>query len=640
MDEKKEPPKKNDITIDEADDTPEKLVTSHGTRNVGGGEDFWDLGSPSERKYEKPSFSPDSLSVTDVSVDVSATDVSVDVSVTDVSVNTAGGETIPKKNDAYYPSQTMNPFTSIPPKNYVTHSYKRPRPAQRTVPADEIKRREPEKPAVYEKNGALISKITVDGWSGENDFYTRFALDAEKSHTASPKTSPDTPMRPAQFFSLVPQYSHMSGQQTEYYRRLRDKWRAGEYPDCDSAYIMLYIFELLNLSSVTKDYVLSSLSSVWIGYRGRLARLDSYLCEWTADYCMINDMPFPDAMRPYLSEIAAKAHFKEYYFDYLLSHTDFESAAHALIYCFSDYVYSSSKYYGENREQYEKYIPQAVSAVLKRGTEKKFGIFALEKKYKIVIDTFLGCAVSSAKKKKLTVEFRSFLRGIETREYVTALVKYSENTLRKCLGIKAKLGVKELDGETIAAVNEFFTPLLPEDKAHMPPEEKYMPRDYLKNYEAESSGFDLETAAQIERASWTNTARLTAEDECTAYENSCENSFDDDLGDASSDASFVEGQISADDVIAGDVVTDDVITNDVIVNDSSDLTSPDTDFIRAGVAAALDGRFRRWAKESGVYEGEAQDVINTYFLEITGDIILEDFTLIEDYREDVEEWMK
>ena len=64
------------------------------------------------------------------------------------------------------------------------------------------------------------------------------------------------------------------------------------------------------------------------------------------------------------------------------------------------------------------------------------------------------------------------------------------------------------------------------------------------------------------------------------------------------------------------------------------------DFMRSAVMAALDGRFREWAKESGYYEGEAQDRVNTYFLDIIGDVILEDFTFIEDYREDIEEWMK
>lgn len=632
-------------------------------REVRGGDDFWDLGSPSPKTYEKPSFTKEALSVTDVRddavTDTSVNDSSVnDSSTADSSANdikSAGGEKIPQRTQ--YPSQTMNPFTSLPPK-YVTRSYKRPtQHARQSVNSEpsktEIQKSESEKPVVYEKNGALISKITVDCWSGENNFYTRFALDAERSHTAAPRTSPDTPMVPAQFFSLVPQYSHMSGKQTEYYRRLRDKWRAGEYPECDSAYIMLYIFELLNLTSVTNEYVLSALSSIWIGYRERMARLDSYLCEWTADYCMINDLPLPDAMRPYISAISANSHFKEYYFDYLLSHGEFDDAAHALIYCFSDYVYSSSKYYGENSVQYEKYIPSAVSAVLKEGLERGFGIFACEKKYKIVIDTFLGCAISSAKKKKLTVEFRSFLRGIETREYVTALVKYSENMLRKCLGIKAKLGVKELDSDTISIVNAFFTPMLPEEKIHLSPEEKYMPRDYLKNYEAETSGFDPEAAAEIERASWANTVRLTADEDNDVAQNRTSDEIRSSPDELQPFADYVDGEISSGDLSHGDISASDIVSDestadgivkDVNVNVSVNASASDDgeniDFIRAGAAAALEGRFRRWARDSGVYEGEAQDRINTYFIEIIGDIILDSFTLIEDYREDVEKWMK
>lgn len=65
--------------------------------------------------------------------------------------------------------------------------------------------------------------------------------------------------------------------------------------------------------------------------------------------------------------------------------------------------------------------------------------------------------------------------------------------------------------------------------------------------------------------------------------------------------------------------------------------------IRAGLRAALDGKFRAWCRENGLYEGEIADRINTVFLGEIGDVVLEDggsgFTLIEDYREDVEQWL-
>ena len=603
--------------------TEDKVVRAKDRREEHGGDDFWDLGSPKERKYERPNLSESSLTPADVSSD------------NENDNTTRMGEKIPPRVIEHiapqerYSSQTMNPFTSLKPQ-YRTSSYKR-KPPVRQAPQP-IQKPPVEPPKVYEKHGALISKITVESWSGEMDFYTRFALDAEKSHLAKPQR-PNEELKPAQFYSLVPQYSHMTGAQTEYYRRLREFWRHGKHPDCDSAYVMLYIFELLNLGSVDKSEIARALTSVWLGYRERMPRLDSYMCEWLEDFCMINDLPLPDEIFTHISEIAAKAHFKEYYFDAMLSEENrLNLAASALIDCYSDYVFSASKYYGENREKYEKYIPLAVSAVLDEGLKQKRGIFACDKSYKVVVDTFIGCAVSSDKKKRVKIEFTSFLRGIETREYVTALVKYSENVLRRSLGIKAKLGVKSLDEWTTAIVDSFFAPLMPREKVKKPADEMYMPDGYLKNYEAETSGFDFDTAAEIERLSWANTARLTAsEDEESAVES----------GEAAEESEVsLDGEISSDiyDTAVGDN-TDNKEENSPETEENKEETT-DGDFMRSAVSAALEGRFREWAKESGYYEGEAQDRVNTYFLDIIGDVILEDFTFIEDYREDIEEWMK
>lgn len=606
--------------------TEDKVVRAKDRREEHGSDDFWDLGSPKERKYERPNLSESSLTPADVSSDNENDNA------------TRMGEKIPPREN--YPSQTMNPFTSLKPQ-YRTSSYKR-KPPVRQAPQP-MQKPPVEPPKVYEKHGALISKITVESWSGEMDFYTRFALDAEKSHLAKPQR-PNEELKPAQFYSLVPQYSHMTGAQTEYYRRLREFWRHGKHPDCDSAYVMLYIFELLNLGSVDKSEIARALTSVWLGYRERMPRLDSYMCEWLEDFCMINDLPLPDEIFSHISEIAAKAHFKEYYFDAMLSdalatqNLDTRTlAASALIDCYSDYVFSASKYYGENREKYDRYIPLAVSAVLDEGLKQKRGIFACDKSYKVVVDTFIGCAVSSDKKKRVKIEFTSFLRGIETREYVTALVKYSENVLRRSLGIKAKLGVKSLDEWTTAIVDSFFAPLMPREKVKKPADEMYMPDGYLKNYEAETSGFDFDTAAEIERLSWANTARLTAsEDEEKPAES----------GEAAEESEVsLDGEISSDiyDTAVGDN-TDNKEENPQEEESPTDAgngdNGADMDFMRSAAMAALEGRFREWAKESGYYEGEAQDRVNTYFLDIIGDVILEDFTFIEDYREDIEEWMK
>ena len=173
-----------------------------------------------------------------------------------------------------------------------------------------------------------------------------------------------------------------------------------------------------------------------------------------------------------------------------------------------------------------------------------------------------------------------------------------------------------------------------------------MPEGYLKNYEAESSGFDFSAAAEIERLSWENTQRLTSADgtqygqenvnETTAFD---ESHSEEPL----SECGFVEGEISSDNFAE---MLERVEESEV----KAEHTEPEKEAaafvgdsgeeLKPAVQAAIDGEFKKWARENGYYEGELQDRINNLFLDVIGDVILENFTLIEDYREDVEEWMK
>ena len=606
-------------------------------------EDYWSLGKIKPRSYEKPSFSPASLSLDKVeqTEDESATGVE----------KQHESEKIPERSalnscGKTYVSQTMNPFTTPHElkQHVVTGSYKNHRAKgysqqhSASKPAEKSARVRHED-ITYEPNGVLIHKITVKDWISDTDFYSRFASDAAASHSAKPNIPPENAASPVSFYSYVPQYSHMTNSQVQFYRWVRENIRLGRYPDCDSAYIMLYIYEIINLEGIIEPKEGASLLvSVWKGYRERYPRLDGYLCEWLADYCMIHTIPLPQEIVPLLSEIVPKAQFKEFYLDALIGGKNaFETeklhlAAAALIENSSDYDYTSSRYYPENKDSYQKYLPRAMAEVIRGEFEAKRGIFALDKNYRMTRDSYMGAVVSSAVKKRLDLEFSSFTRRADTRAYVTAIVKYSENKLRQSLGIKEKLGVGELDAADIAIIDSFFAPMIPDKaKTRRNPEDKYMPEDYLKNYEAESSGFDLSAAAEIERLSWENTERLTSAD-------LSQNDFAADTTPA--ECEIVEGEISSDSFDEKEDKTEaeseekaDEKTDCAGENDAGEELKP-------AVRSALDGEFKKWARENGYYEGELQDRINNLFLDIIGDVILENFTLIEDYREDVEEWMK
>jgi len=617
--------------VSRTSETPEKQETA---------DSFWDLGKPKPKVYARPDFAGHSLSVTDVA--------GADPEPEKQPPRTASAEKIiPREEfEAKHGStgrvvNTVNGYRSVP-----TSDYRRRTPPKKHTPIPQKRTESGNKPAdslvrSYHPEGFLIDRIDVRCWESEVEFYGRFAADARTSHDAVPVNSPDTPITPEPFFSYVPQYAHMTAKQVESYRWIRENIRHGRTPACDMPYILLYIYEIINLPDVIPPADGAKLlTRIWLGYRQTISRLDSLLCEWFSDYCMIHAQPVPADILPILREIVPKAQFKEFYLN--LSEDALSEIGQILIEVSSDYDFRMSRYYEPNRDLYEKHIPAAVSSALKAQFLTRRGIFLFDRTYKMTRDSFCGAIVSSGIKRRIDLEFRSFTRRADSRELVTALVKYAENRLRQVVGVKAKLGVDRITPEDTAVIDAYFAPMIPEKKQKRPAEDAYMPVDYMKNYESEDSGFDFSTAAAIERESWVNTSRLTGDE---FHESAPVPEYDPDepvsaLGEISADLPLPPSDEENNSIMdipeppQTDAAPEDTQTED---NESAD------EQIRAGLRAALAGRFRAWCRENSLYEGEAADRINTVFLDEIGDVVLEDsgsgFTLIEDYREDVEQWL-
>ncbi|MBQ2278267.1 MAG: TerB N-terminal domain-containing protein [Clostridia bacterium] len=598
-------------------------------------DDFWDLGKPKPKVYAKPDFAGHSLSVTDVN--------GADPEPEEKPVKTAASERIiPREEfEAKHGSsgrviRTADGYRSVP-----TSDYRRRTGSHKPAPAAQPPKKRmmnPEDSLVrsYRPDGFLIDKIDVRRWESEVEFYGRFAADARTSHDAAPANSHDTAITPEPFFSYVPQYAHMTAKQVESYRWIRENIRHGRTPSCDMPYILLYIYEIINLPDVIPpEEGVKLLTKIWLGYRQSVPRLDSLLCEWFSDYCMIHAQPMPAEILPILREIVPKAQFKEFYLN--LSEDALSEIGRILIEVSSDYDFRMSRYYEPNRDLYEKHIPAAVSAALKAQFPARRGIFLFDRTYKMTRDSFCGAIVSSGIKRRIDLEFRSFTRRADSRELVTALVKYAENRLRQVTGVKAKLGVDRITPEDTAVIDAYFAPMIPEKKQKRPAEDAYMPVDYLKNYESEDSGFDFSAAAAIERESWVNTSRLTGDE---FHETVPVPEYNPD------EPVSAVGEISmeqAEPEPAADDIPESAPADTVPEPEQTDKQESADEMIRAGLRAALDGRFRTWCRENSLYEGEIADRINTVFLDEIGDVVLEDsgsgFTLIEDYREDVEQWL-
>ena len=248
------------------------------------------------------------------------------------------------------------------------------------------------------------------------------------------------------------------------------------------------------------------------------------------------------------------------------------------------------------------------------------------------------------------MKYISFTRRADTRTAVTALVKHAENRLRALLGVKAKLGERDLGEEDSRAIDAYFAPMLPtKEQIKQKKEDAYMPADYLKNYEAEDTGFDPGAAAAIEAQSWANAARLTGEDYGTPPAEEPE------------EIPVIEGEMTADETVPAEAIPpkeerieteeskeekpENAGETDAEGSDTPEDASGDEELLKAGLRAAMAGEFRAFCRSRSLYEGDLADRINARFLDLVGDVALEaspdgGFEFIEEYREDAQEWLR
>ncbi len=578
-------------------------------------DDFWDLGETRRKVYQKPSFS----------------DKPIENTLIQQKSEQTGGvsrESIPPaaKNDGQFSSklyQRAADRTEIPTASYGgrqvrTSRYQASRPESARAVQNRANEalRNAKTIKEYDCSGLLIRHVEIKPWAANVQFYQRFAAEAEIFHG---KTG--SPCDAVEFFAYVPQYSKMNDKQQNFYLYVRDSIRNGQYISADLSYLLLYIFEIINLPHlIPPEEGVRLLSDIWLNYRDRHPRLDVFLCEWMADYCLIHGVPLPRRLTPLLSGIVQKAQFKEFYLD-LLPDNSMASLAKILLEFSSDYDYRRSRYYKGNEEAYEEKLSSVLAAVLQLAHDEKRGIFAFEKKYRQTRDAYCGAVTPAEIKRRIDVEFYSFTRPLETREIITNLVKYAENQLRLTLKIKAKLGVGDLDPRDREAIDRFFAPMMPKKRGRSAAAEE----DYLKLYEAETTGFDFEAASEIEQMSWDNTNKLTA-----AEVNSAEVDF--------AEPKPAENEITRPEPAAMEEQPQEIRTE----SHTSESNTNDT-AEKECLRAALDGSFRRFCHDHGYFADDMASKINELFLDIIGDIVLAeengDYQLIEDYREDVTEWL-
>ena len=367
--------------------------------------------------------------------------------------------------------------------------------------ADEESRR-PIPDEEYEPENALIRKVRLYRWKSNYRYYEGFVRDAVRLYGVQGAECPRVP-----FFSYVPQYTQMSRAQLEWYLWWRRNVRNGHFLETDYSYVLLYVYELINLSG-RMDAVQSQglLFEVWMHYRDTYRQLDSYLPEWICDYSLIHRLPPPAACKgERLSAIMSHCTLKEFYVP-----TDGEDVyARALLTFCSNYNYRKSKFCTPERAAL---IDRVICGALERVVQKtrdgdRLFLHAGMDDSRLVRDAYSGALCSYRIKRRIEVEFCSVSRSHELRYLVTDVVKYAENRLRYYHGVRSRLTIYGLPTNVRKILEVYLNEQLPAQSRAPVKQEKEEPA-YEHLYDLPQKEFSLSDAAQIERLSWDTTERL------------------------------------------------------------------------------------------------------------------------------------
>ena len=469
----------------------------------------------------------------------------------------------------------------------------------------------------YDSDLALIGRVEVFSWGARRSFYERFREDAEKYR--------NTPGRPAEyvpFFSYIPQYSQMNLYQLNYYLYFRECARRRAYIEADLAYILLYIYEIINLSDTSEpEKDIEILTGGWMHYRDTYPALDKYMAEWVCDFCLLYRLSVPECTLSILPKLCESATLKEFYMSAAIQRGGGLMQGDVLE-AFADYNYRTSRVElpPELACHFAPAIGRAAAAL---GQES----FVSDEAAIVSRFAFCGSLCSHNVKRRITVEYYPAFKRTGARHMLGAAAKYTENKLRRAAGIKSRLHTDGLPDSARLEIDRYFEEIMPDifTKKSAP---KITPvPDYERLYDAPDLPFSPEMAAKIELESRAAAELLGGE-------------TDDDAASAIQDD--VSAANNAEESSAPDKAEDSEPTEnggagetDTEHRSASSGTSEIIKFMLEG------GSLEEFCRARGILPDTAAAEVNEAAADFFGDVLLEysdgAWQIIDDYLEEAAE---
>lgn len=458
----------------------------------------------------------------------------------------------------------------------------------------------------YENEKGLIKNVTITKFTDKYDFYGNFrkaALVYYEYKTAKCDFVP--------FYSYMPQYSQLNPQQKAYYFYWRDCVRRGKFIKSDYSYFYLYVYEIINLpDKIPANEGLEILLTLWTAYRNDLPNIDVYMSLWVQDFCLIYNLEPPTSkLADFIFDVIQASEFKEFYLSD--AQTMGKNGTAAMLAYLSEYDWRRGKYAGgDNRSAYEAHMLGAMGALIDKLWENDEIFKSRAPITCISRNSFRNCLCTHSVKCRLDIEYIPLSKADNLCRYVTAAVRYTENKLRAMLGVKSRLAIKDLPDEYKNLIDLYFDGMF--QKVNRQRVEQARP-EYEKLYEARAEALSFDGAEEIERDSWTTTARLVSE----------------------ADEDLIIPAFSTES-------TEESVGEKPAVDFECGLDVSELKFIKA-VKELDTAEISRISNEVGIMPDSFAEIINEKTSESFGDVIIDgaypEMSLIEDYEEDIEKWL-
>jgi hypothetical protein len=469
-----------------------------------------------------------------------------------------------------------------------------------------IRKESYEKIDTYYPENSLLHEVTIRKRKSNYDLYTEFYEDAIRYRDMIGKPCDAVP-----YYSYVPQYNQLTDEQLAYYLWWRSCFREGKEIEIDYSYVLLFVFELINLGEAQDvKKAQSELAQIWNIYHKKFSTLAGRLALWICDFSLLHRLPAPDNIQHSAGKYVPS--LKEFYLH--MPRGDYEACARSLIKYGTEYDYRQSKFATkENMPIFDKHIFGAVLTTVKFYSSDGVMLSRLSSEdSKLIRNTYDGALCVTKERYELEVKYCSFSRSNELRYLMADIVKYAENKIRAHLGIKSKLTVYSVSIELQKEIDCYFEQtLFSTPKPSTRKEEKHA---YDVLYDLPKTTLSLEKAKQIENDSWGVTKDLISALEAE-------------------ELAPDEPAVTVEEIPFEHIATQETIAEEKPLRSHLGEYLP---FVEALLCSDL-SECEKIALQMGKLIDSVVDAINEIAVEVIGDLLIEDgdggFTIIEDYRE-------